>query len=546
MAKQVSLAVAVTALIVLSLSGGITRGDGLTPATTEPPEVTRLLESYVAKAAAGDIPGLTALYVAAMVEETPLEVIQEELGKEVETIRAMGELTAVTYLDREATNGGTKYFYKLGFAEANCNFTFEVNAELELNFLTFGKLPVNDFDSPRLERLSQELEGGDRSALDRFWKEIEGHAPLIEEIPGHDDLVWATFLWRAPNDATERVTMFGGLDVGDEKPLRRLADTALWYWTDALPRDSRFTYGFAINPPTTTPLSDTEDFLSAMIFRTDSRNPKQFNDSALVELPDAPPQPWAENKPAVASGTLTEHSIRSEILDEERRIVIYTPPDYNDKSKPSNMLIVFDGSVYGGSEDSTLVPTPVILDNLIHAGQIEPTIAVLVANTDRNRDLPCSPDFANFLATELVPWLQDNYRVTRKASRTIVAGSSFGGLAASCAALWHPKVFGNVLSQSGSYWFMPDWQSRRMIRGFPNETGWVMQQYKASRRLPVQFYLEVGRFEGSSMLATNRHFRDVLQSRGYEVTYSEFNGGHDYACWRGSLADGLIALVGTP
>ena len=54
-----------------------------------------------------------------------------------------------------------------------------------------------------------------------------------------------------------------------------------------------------------------------------------------------------------------------------------------------------------------------------------------------------------------------------------------------------------------------------------------------------------GTGDGGSMLATNRHFRDVLQSRGYEVTYSEFNGGHDYACWRGSLADGLIALVGT-
>jgi enterochelin esterase-like enzyme len=28
------------------------------------------------------------------------------------------------------------------------------------------------------------------------------------------------------------------------------------------------------------------------------------------------------------------------------------------------------------------------------------------------------------------------------------------------------------------------------------------------------------------------------------VIYSEFDGGHDYFCWRGSLADGLIALLG--
>jgi enterochelin esterase family protein len=37
----------------------------------------------------------------------------------------------------------------------------------------------------------------------------------------------------------------------------------------------------------------------------------------------------------------------------------------------------------------------------------------------------------------------------------------------------------------------------------------------------------------------------VLLAKGYEVHYQQFNSGHDYLTWRGTLADGLIALVGT-
>jgi enterochelin esterase-like enzyme len=33
---------------------------------------------------------------------------------------------------------------------------------------------------------------------------------------------------------------------------------------------------------------------------------------------------------------------------------------------------------------------------------------------------------------------------------------------------------------------------------------------------------------------------DVLRAKGHEVFYQEFQGGHDYLSWRGTLADGLI------
>lgn len=49
---------------------------------------------------------------------------------------------------------------------------------------------------------------------------------------------------------------------------------------------------------------------------------------------------------------------------------------------------------------------------------------------------------------------------------------------------------------------------------------------------------------GDGILESSRQMRDVLLAKGYEVHYQQFAGGHDYLSWRGTLADGLLALIG--
>jgi enterochelin esterase-like enzyme len=34
-----------------------------------------------------------------------------------------------------------------------------------------------------------------------------------------------------------------------------------------------------------------------------------------------------------------------------------------------------------------------------------------------------------------------------------------------------------------------------------------------------------------------------LTSKGYTVSYQECNDGHEYLCWRGAFADGLLYLA---
>ena len=407
-----------------------------------------------------------------------------------------------------------------------------------------------DHASPRLASLKKEIETGNRAALDRFWEDVTRQGtPLVEQITGDDRHSLLTFLWRAKED-TKNVVVVGGMAGYDftDNLMTRLLDTDLWYRTYKVRNDARFSYNLSLNdslvPFTKIDLTDQKVVMQRIsTFKTDPLNSKAYMGmppSSLVELPGAPPQPWIKRSPDTPAGKLEEKRIKSAILNNERKAWVYTPPGYKTDGEPYGLLVLFDGVAY-----TLLVPTHLILDNLLAKGQIPPLVAVVLDNptpTSRSDEMPCNPRFSDFLAKEVVPWMRENYRVTSNPNQTIVAGSSYGGLAATYAGFHHSEVFGNVISQSASFWWKPKGDA---------EHEWLTRQFAVSARLPVRFYLDVGLMEtgptpdnGPNMVVVNRHMRDVLLAKGYFVHYREFNGGHEYLNWRGTLADALLALVG--
>lgn len=394
--------------------------------------------------------------------------------------------------------------------------------------------------SPTLDKLAAALQSGERDKLAAFWTAIRDKTPLIESIPGDDANSWVTFIWRG-DPGTKRVLLDGGLPQESEKPLTRLLDTDLWYRTETIPNTARGTYAFDTDGQLTEPKA-----VNFTATAPDLLRPHSFSIGSSFELPGAPAQQYIRERQGVPRGKLSRLTIKSAILNEERSYAVYTPPGFDAKASPYGLLVAFDGEVYGDFADS-YVPTPVILDNLLADGKIPPMVLVLVDSQSqqmRSRDLTCSATFADFLARELVPVVRAHYNVSSDPSRAVAAGSSFGGLCAAYCGLTHSEVFGNILSQSGSYWFTPDWRKTLGTRYLAG-TGWLIEQYAERPKLPLRFYVEVGKFEsGALQVATNRHLRDILRLKGYPVVYSEYYGGHDYLCWRGSLAEGLIALIG--
>src|SRR5258708_2998894 len=417
--------------------------------------------------------------------------------------------------------------------------------------------------SPRIEALRKGLAEGKSGALELFWHEVaEAGAPLIEAIEDEPNDRLVTFLWRDQGD-TENVVAVGSALAGvrdwQKDLLRGLLESDLWYKTYRFRSDLRTAYWLSHNDP----LRDLEEYENwrdrMTTFRLDPLNPLNHtypkdeeipNDEAwsfsLLELPDAPTQPWITPRSDVPHGKVELFRLRSEILENERRVHLYKPPGYTPDGKAYGLLLVFHGPAY---VDPGYVPTPTILDNLIAEGKIPPLVAVLPDSLDqktRSLELPCYEPFVEYLKQELLPWVRTHYHVTSDPTRTIVAGSSYGGLAAAFVAFKAPAVFGHVLSQSGAF----RWNPRVREEGVrdPNEEAWLIRQFVVSPKLPLRFYLEWGLLERSAaddMVVVSRRMRDVLEAKGYDVAYSEYNGGHDYICWRGSLADGLMWLLET-
>ena len=404
------------------------------------------------------------------------------------------------------------------------------------------KLPERPLQSPRLQALAQQLQAGGNTSA--FWQEVaQQGAPLVEPWSERERLV--TFVWRG---AQHSVRLFGS-PSGNHESLQRLGASDVWWASFVMPRDVRLSYGFAPDVPNidAPPLEQRRSILATL--QRDPFNTRtwgagasgaqpvdRYQGRSVLQLADAPPQPWLERRAGVPHGHLQRHWFPSQALGNGRDVWIYRPQGWlQAPAAQRSVLVLFDAHAYLHD-----VPTPQIVDNLVADQLIPNTAVVLVANASsalRGKELPPNPAFARMMGEELMPWLAAQ-GVGVPAARTVLAGSSYGGLASSYVALQYPGRFGKVLSLSGSYWWAPAGEA-------PNA---LARWWEASPRLPVEFYFDAGLYESArggqaGILETSRALGDVLRSQGYRVTQVEHSTGHDYVHWQGSLACGLVALL---
>jgi enterochelin esterase family protein len=176
-----------------------------------------------------------------------------------------------------------------------------------------------------------------------------------------------------------------------------------------------------------------------------------------------------------------------------------------------------------------------MVDNLVAQKRIRPVALAMIENRAdaRGVEYACNEGTVGFLLHSVLPLAQTHLNlldVEASPGAYGILGASAGGLMALYAALRAPQVFGHVLSQSGAF-------------GFAGYDFVVFDLVRDGRVKPLRIWMDVGRFE--DLRTPNRRMHELLAAKGYDVTYIEYNGGHNYPAWRNDVWRGLEALFGT-
>jgi predicted alpha/beta superfamily hydrolase len=139
----------------------------------------------------------------------------------------------------------------------------------------------------------------------------------------------------------------------------------------------------------------------------------------------------------------------SNVLNEKRDILIYTPAGYKESNIKFPTLYITDGA------ENFFIATAMV-NFLSRSRQIPRMIVVGIPNVNRNRDLSPSvingtsnpgggDNFLTFLEKELVPYVNKTYRTS---NYKILFGHSLGGVFASYTLFTRPELFNAFITAS--------------------------------------------------------------------------------------------------
>lgn len=218
---------------------------------------------------------------------------------------------------------------------------------------------------------------------------------------------------------------------------------------------------------------------------------------------------------------VTTLTVKSDVLGEERPILVRTPRGYEAGNQRYPVLYLLDG-------DTHIAHTSATVEFLARNGRMSELIVVGIPNTDRTRDLspthistagatgaPQFPTsgggdkFLKFIETELMPQIEKNYRVH---PYRILAGHSLGGLFVVHAMISRPELFNAYIAVSPAL----GWDNQVVVKR-------AEDFFKTRKEGTKTLYFSLGNEPG--LEDAYHQFKQVMtrqQSKGFDWEAQEF------------------------
>jgi len=251
----------------------------------------------------------------------------------------------------------------------------------------------------------------------------------------------------------------------------------------------------------------------------------------------------------VPHGSVTRRWYDSPGNGMSRRISIYTPAGYETSVEKYPVLYLLHGM--GGDEEAwiSLGNAIQILDNLIAQGKAKPMIVVMPnGNVSQEAALGQSsiglmqpgPRFPHTMDgkmeetfTEIVHFMDANYRTIPKKSSRAIAGLSMGGFHSLHISRYYPNTFDYIGLFSPA--IMPD--PRMDSKVYANFDGSLKQQLENGYKL---YWIGIGNTD--FLYKGVKDYRSKLDSIKMPYIYRETDGGHTWSNWRAYLSE-FVPLI---
>lgn len=301
---------------------------------------------------------------------------------------------------------------------------------------------------------------------------------------------------------------------GATEDMKRNSDL-VWEYKMPLPSPEIYTYNFVVDG---VPVNDPQNYMV-------QRDGTRYLNMLLVD------GERTENYRETAHcGTVSYRWYDSKILGLNRRLTVYTPYGYEAGKGKYPVLYLLHGA--GGDEEawSSMGHAAQILDNLIEKGLAKPMIVVM-PNGNPNQQAACTMGlpttemdwrnpanrdlYVKSLVTEIVPFIESNFRAAKGKANRAIAGLSMGGGHTLAASNMYPGTFDYICPLSMGAQHTPELDAQ------------LQAVKKAGYRL---YFVACGNTD--FLFKSAQDLDEALTANGLEHTFFVSDGGHVWANWR--------------